>query len=56
MGKNNSKRSHMAYCVVKENISARTCPNERMNKVFIPVKNKICTAATFLIMRRSLES
>ena len=25
----------MAFCVVEKNISARTCPNQRMNKVFI---------------------
>ena len=30
LGKNSGKRYRMAYCVVKETISARTCLNQRM--------------------------
>ena len=56
MDKNSGERDHMAYCVVKENISARTCLNESMNKVFIAVKYKVFIAAKFSITRRSPES
>ena len=43
MDKKSDKRYCMAFCVVKENISARTCPNQRTNKVFIAaeIKTKI---------------
>ena len=46
----------MAFCVVEENISARTCPNQRMNKVFIAVKYNVFIAVKFSITRLSLES
>ena len=44
MGKNSGKKYHMAFCVVKENIPART------------VKYNIFIAVKFLITRLSLES
>ena len=48
----------MAFCVVKENISARTCQNQNqpMNKVFIAVKYNVFIAVKFSITRLSLES
>ena len=45
----------MAYCVVKENISARTCSNQRMNKAFIAVEIKVFIAVKFSITRQSVE-
>ena len=56
MGKNSGKRYSMAYCLVKENISARTCPNQRMNNVVIAVKYKVFIEGEFMITRRSVES
>ena len=56
MGKNSGKRYRMAFCVVKENISARTCPNQRMNKVLIAVKYNVFIAVKFLITLLCLES
>ena len=34
----------MAFCVLKENISARTCPNQRINKVILAVKYNVFIA------------
>ena len=56
MGKYSSRRYRVAFCVVKESISARTCPNQHMKKVFIAVKYNVVIALKFLIMRLSLES
>ena len=55
MSKNSGKRYRMAFCGVKENISGRTCPNQRMNKVFIAVKYNVFIAVKFSIKRLSLE-
>ena len=45
----------MAYGVVIENISARTCSNQLMNKVFIAVELKVFIAVKFSIsVSRSL--
>ena len=46
----------MAYRVVKENISACICLNQRMNKVFIAVQFNVFIAVKFSIRRLSLES
>ena len=56
MSKNSGKRYRMAFCVVKENISSRTCPNQRMYKVFIVVKYNAFIAVKFSITRLLLES
>ena len=48
MGQNNGKRYRMGFGVVKENISARTCPNQRINKVFIAVKYNVFIGVKFL--------
>ena len=34
----------MAFCVLKENISARTWPNQRINKVILAVKYNVFIA------------
>ena len=47
IGRNNGTRYRMVNCVVKENISACTCPNQRMNKVFIVVKYKVFIVVKF---------
>ena len=41
----------MAYCLSKENISARTFPNQRMNKVFIDVEYKVFIAKKQCLVR-----
>ena len=57
MGKNSGKRYPTTFCIVKENFPARTCPNQRMNKVFITVKYNVFIAVKFhLTTRLSLES
>ena len=45
----------MAFCVVKENIPARTCPNQCMNKVFIAVKYNVFIAVKFSISLAHVE-
>ena len=55
MSKNSGKRYRMAFCVVKENISACTCSNQRTNKVFIAVKYNIFIAIKFSITRLSVH-
>ena len=56
MGENSSRRYGMAFCVVKENISARTWTNQRMDKVFIAVKYNVFIAVKFSVTFLSLES
>ena len=54
MSKNSGKRYRMTFCTVEANISARICPNQRINEVFIAVKYNVFIAVEFSITHLSL--